>query len=178
VQNVYFNMVKCDRKLTPVLVEVPAMFVNQSQGIMGYNWTEFDTLIPGWYYAWFTLQFTSNRIAVPDQREKLEVTIEQAYDNTANRIADLLTERRKENIIPVGTVDGANTEFTMPQWFTMFGDYQLALYKNETLLERFVDYNVDSTDIDKLGCNKIIFESDAIPQPGDALKGNYYQSDS
>lgn len=131
---------------------------------------------------------TVQKISYPDQREKLEVTVQSAYGDGTQppgapvppSIEDWLNDRKRENYTPIGVIDGSNKTFTTgAYWFTMNEAFKLHLRLNGRELTRNVDYEVYSSDPTKLGYNTIIFDEDvAVPQPGDVLLCDFYISDS
>ena len=57
-QKATFTMSKTDRAMTPVIIDAPAILIDAAKGLLGYNWTPFDTLFVQTYYCMFSVHFT------------------------------------------------------------------------------------------------------------------------
>ena len=127
------------------------------------------------------------RISYPDQKEKLEVTVEGAFGQVGNQqsppppsISDWLAERRREDFALIGVKNGENKTFTTsPFWFTINEAFKIKVRLNGRILTRDIDYRVYSSNSSKQGYNTIIFEENVyIPQSTDILLADFYISDS
>ena len=128
------------------------------------------------------------KIGYPSQREDLEVKVTKIYGSASDfppdvpespDIEDWLADRKRTDFVPSEAKDGVNKVFsTLPYFFTVNEAFNIHVKFNGVNLVRGVDYNVASTDTNKLGYNQIIFESDFdAPEAIDSLLFDFYISD-